>query len=60
MLAVMPKKTTKEKEVAGVIAVRVSKAVKRAVVAAAKNDFRSVSTWVYLAILDRLKRGRNG
>ena len=56
----MPKKTTKEKELVGVIGVRVSKAVKRAVVAAAKNDFRSVSTWVYLAILDRLKRGRNG
>ena len=56
----MPKKTTKEKELVGVIGVRVSKAVKRKVEAAAKNDLRSVSNWIYFAILDRLERGRNG
>jgi predicted HicB family RNase H-like nuclease len=56
----MPKKTTKEKELVGVIGVRVSKAVKRRVEAAAKNDLRSVSNWIYFAILDRLERGRNG
>lgn len=56
----MPKKTTKEKELVGVIGVRVTKAVKRRVEAAAKNDLRSVSNWIYLAILDRLERGPNG
>lgn len=56
----MPKKTTKEEELVGVIGVRISKAVKREVEAAAKNDLRSVSNWIHLAILDRLKRGPNG